>query len=317
MRLPRMVVWMSMAGTAALGANTACGQNYPIRPIRILTATPGGNGDFAARQIVQEIAGPMGQNISVDNRTAPLAASIVAGSQPDGYSLLVAGSDLWIEQLLHKTPYDLKELAPISLLVRSPNVLVVHPSLAAKSVRELIDMAKTRPGALNYAGSTIGGTNHVAAELFKFMAGVNLVYIPYKGSNLALVALLGGETQVMFPNAASVTPHLKSGKLRALAVTSAEPSALVPGLPAVSATVPGYSSEGMTGMFARAGTPATIISRLHHEIARIMSRTDVKERFLNTGVETVGSSPEQLAATIKSDSARMEKLIKDVGVRID
>ena len=191
-------------------------------------------------------------------------------------------------------------------------------SLPVTSVEELIAFAKARPGKLSYASSGVGGTPHLAAELFKTMAGVNIVHVPYKGQAPALNDLIGGQVQLMFPNAASVAPHVKSGRLKALAVTGAHPSALYPDLPTVAAAgLPGFESVVMLGMFAPPKTPATLINRLNQETVRVLARTDVKEKLVNVGVEAVGSSPEQFAATIRSEMARLGKVINDAGIRAD
>ncbi len=200
--------------------------------------------------------------------------------------------------------------------MRTPNIVVVHPSVPVKSIKELIALAKARPGELNYGSSSTGATNHVAAELFKAMAGVNIVRINYKGGATAVIDLLGGQLHLMFGSGGLVTQHIKSGKLRALAVTSAEPSALAPGLPTVAAAgLPGYESTQLTGVFAPAGTPAATINRLNREIVQALHRAEVKERLFNAGVEAISSSPGELAAKIKSEMSRMDKVIKDAGLR--
>jgi tripartite-type tricarboxylate transporter receptor subunit TctC len=217
-----------------------------------------------------------------------------------------------------KTPYDpVRDFAPVSLTNRSPNVLVVHPSLPVKSVKELIALAKAKPGELNYASASIASSSHLAAELFKAMTKTNIVHIPYKGSGAATIALIGGHVQLTFAAPGSVASTVKSGKLRAVAVTSAQPSALLPGIPTMAATVPGYESVAMTGIFAPAATPAAVINRLNQEVVRLFSQGDVKAKFFDGGLEAVGSSPEQLAAAMKSDMARMGKVIKDAGIRAE
>ena len=220
--------WTFSVSLLVLSAGAVSAQNYPNKPIRIVTATPGGSGDFVARLIAQGISSPLGQNIVVENRATIMSGELVSKAPPDGYTLLVIGGLFWIGPLLQKIPYDpVRDFSPIALLVNTPNILVVHESVAAKSVKELIDLAKARPGALNYASAGAGSSPHLAAELFKAMAGVNLVEIPYKGNAAGLNDLIGGQVQVMFPSAATVTPHVKSGRLRALAVTPrSRPSSL-------------------------------------------------------------------------------------------
>jgi tripartite-type tricarboxylate transporter receptor subunit TctC len=200
-------------------------------------------------------------------------------------------------------------------LAKGANVLVVNPATPVKSVADLIALAKAKPGELNYGSSGTGASNHFAGELFRAMAGVNIVRINYKGAGPALTALFAGELQLMFPTAGAVTPHVRSGRVRALAVTSAEPTALFPGVPTVAAFLPGYESISIYGVFAPAKTPRTVIDKLNGEIVRFLNRADVKEKFFNAGMETVGGPPEQLAATVKSEMARMGKLIKDAGIR--
>ena len=310
-----------LVGMMIFGAGVASGQNYPSKPIRMVTAEAGGGNDFVARLIAPGLADSLGQQAIVDNRGGAggiIAAEIVAKAAPDGYTLLVYASNIWIIPLLRThVPYDpVRDFSPITWAARSPNTVVVHPSLPVKSVKELIAFAKARPGALNYGSGGTGATTHLAVELFKAMAKVNIVRINYKGNAPAIHDLLAGQVQLMFATASLAAPHIRSGRLRALAVTSAQPSALAPGLPTVAASgLPGYESISIYGIFAPAKTPATIITRLNQEMVRILNKADVKEKFLNSGVEPVGSSPEEFAATIKSDMVRMGKVIKDAGIR--
>jgi tripartite-type tricarboxylate transporter receptor subunit TctC len=302
-----------------LAAGAVSAQEYPIRPVRIVTNAAGGGGDFISRIIAQGIAGPLGQAVVVDNRASSVIATIVAKAAPDGYTVLTCPDSLWTAPLLEKISYDpVRDFAPISLLTRAPNILVVVPSLPVKSVRELIAMAKAKPGELNYATGSSGGSNHLAAELFNTMAGISMTRVNYKGSGPGMAALISGEVQVMFPNAAAGAPHIKSGKLRALAVGSAQPSALVPGLPTIAASgLPGYESASTVGLFAPAGTPAAVIRRLNQEIVRLIYVAETKERLFAVGSESVGSSPAELGATVKSEMMRLGKLIKDARIRMD
>ncbi len=319
MYVPRFVTWMSAVGVMALSASFACAQDYPNRPIRAVTAAVGGGIDFTARLVAYGLTASLGQQVIVDNRGGTnVAPQTVAKATPDGYTILVHNNTVWIAPLLDKVPYDYEqELAPISLTSRSPNILVVHPSLPVNSVKELIALGKAKPGEINYASGPIGASNHLAAELFKALAGVNLVRIGYKGGGPALNDLISGQVKVMFATTGSVTAHVKSGKLRGLAVTSAEPSALAPGLPTIAASgVPGYVSEAIYGMFAPAKTPVAIINRLHQETARFLGMPETKERFFNAGVETVGSSPQEFAAVIKSEAVRLGKVIKSAGIGV-
>ena len=287
----------------------------------MVAAEAGGGGDFAARVIARELAAAFGQQVVVDNRGAAggiIAGQTVAKAPPDGYTLLFYSGFIWTLPLLKDVHYDpAKELAPVTLALTTANILVVSPSVAAKSVPDLIALARAKPGALNYATSGAGGTPHLAAELFKSMAGVDIVHVPYKGQAAALNDLLSGLVQVMFPNAASVAPHVKAGRLRALAITTSKPSPHYPDLPTVAATLPGYESVVMFGMWAPAKTPPPLVARLNRETVAALNKPDVKEKFFNMGVDTVGTTPGEFAAIIKADTAKMEKLIRSAGIRAD
>ena len=318
MALSRFMVGIFSLGLMVLGANVVSGQDYPNKSIRIVAAAAGGSNDFTARIIAQELSTSLGQPVIVDNRRGIIPMEILSKAPANGYTLLVAGALSWIFPLLEKAPYDvMRDFSPISLLVREVNILVVHPSLPVKSVKELIALAKAKPGELNYGSSAVGGASHLSGELFKSMAGINTVWVPYKGNAAQISALISGEVQMMILNAGLVEPHVKSGRLRALAVTSAEPSIVAPGLPTVAASgVPGYERVTITGMFAPAETPGPIIDLLNKEVVRMLSQPHVKERFLNAKMETIGSSAEQFAATIKSEVAKTTRLIRDAGIRI-
>ena len=322
MKFSRFVTVLLSLGVIA-GAMTASGQDYPRKPIRLVTAEPGGGNDFAARLIVQGIGGSLGQPMIVDNRGGAggiIAADIAAKAQPDGYTLLLYANNIWIIPLLRSnTPFDvIRDFAPITWAAKSPNIMVVHPALPVKSVEDLIAHARARPGELNYGSGGTGSSTHLAVELLKSMARVNIVRVPFKGNAPALNALFAGEVHVMIATAGTVAPHLKSGRLRALAVTSAQPSPLAPGLPTMAASgLPGYESMQIYGVFAPNGTAAAILKRLNEALVRVLGRADVKEKFLAAGVEPVGSTPQQLAATIRSEIARMSKVIKDAGIRED
>lgn len=293
--------------------------DYPNKPIRIVTAAPGGGNDLIARTVAQGISGPLGQQVVVDNRGGGvIAGEIVSKAPRDGYTLLVTGSDFWIGPLVRKTAFDpVKDFSPVSFTTSAPNIVVVHPSVPAKSIKELIDLAKAKPGELNYASAGIGASQHLGGELFKVMAGVNIVHVPYQAAGPSIIAIVGNQVQLTFATAASVATPIKSGALRALAVTSAKPSALFPGLPTVAATIPGYEIRGAQAVFAPVGTPATVITRLNREVVRAFNQPEVKERMFNAGLEVVASSPEELMTTMKSEMARLGKVIKDAGIRDD
>ena len=294
----------------------AYAQNWPLKSVRIITAEPGTGNDLIARLIVPYLSNAFGQQFIVDNRGL-VAVDMVAKAAPDGYTLLSYGPPLWLTPLLRQVSYDpLRDLAPITLAGSSPNILAIHPSVPAKSVSELLLLAKQRPGELNYSSSSTGSSPHLAAELFKTMAGINIVRVPYKGSSQALVGLVGGQVHLMFPNAGTVAPHLKSTRVRALAVTTSAPSALVPGLPTLSASgVTGYESASQFALFAPAGTPSAIIERLNREMIAALRKPDVTERLFGSGVEVTTGTPTELAVTMKSEMAKWGKLIKEAGIR--
>ena len=316
----RSVVYYLCAGAAmALSAGSAA-QEFPGKPVRLIVPGTGNSFDIAARQIAQAIAGPLGQPVIVDNRPpGVIPGQVVAQAAPDGHTLLYSANSLWLGQFLQaETPYDVvRDFAPIMLTTRSPTVLVVHPSLPVKSVRDLIALAKARPGTLNYGSGATGSANHLAAELFKSMAGgLDIVRIGYKGTGPALIDLIAGQLQMMFTVTGSVAPHMKSGRLKPLAVSSAQPTELMPGVPTVAASgLPGFESAGLAGVFAPAKTPRAVIDRLNREISRVLGTSDLKEKFLSAGVEIVASTPEQFTAAIKAEMGSVGKLIKDAGIR--
>jgi len=302
------------------GMGVAHAQEFPVKPIRIVTTGIGGGGDFVARLVGGGMSGPLGQPVIIDNRASGvIPGDIVAKAPPDGHTLLVGSNSLWIGPFFEKTPYDpLRDLAPISLTSSAPNILVVHPSLPVKSVRDLVALAKARPGELNYASSASGGSAHLAGELFKYLAKVDIVRIPYKGTTAATIDLTGGHVQLMFSTAATVAPLIKAGRLRALAISTAKPSAVFPGVPTVaSAGVPGYETAQFTGIFATGRTPPAVINRLNQEVLRALASAEVKAKFLGAGVEPVGTTPQQLTDIMKSEVARIGRMIKESGMRAE
>ncbi len=287
--------------------------------MRIVTSSVGGGSDFISRLLAQGISGPLGQQVVVENRPSGIIIGETgAKAAPDGYTLIIFGNGLWVAPLLQpNVPYDpIGDFAPISVVTRQPNVLVVHPALPVKSVSDLIALAKARPGALNYAGGSSGSSVHLSAELFNSMAGIKTTRIPYKNVGVGYVDLMAGNVQFTFATT-SVLPHIKSGKLRALGVTSPEPSAVLPGVPAVAEFLPGYQLDSIYGVLAPAKTPPAIIARLNREIVQFLSTPEAKARVLATGSEAVGSTPEQFAVRIKSEMTKMAKIIKDAGIKED
>jgi tripartite-type tricarboxylate transporter receptor subunit TctC len=311
-----------MLGLLLTGAgHTAVAQTFPTKPIRLIASGVGGAGDYAARLIAGGLTPRLGQQVIVDNRPGGIVpGEIVAKAPPDGHTLMFVGVVIWLSPYMRSSmPFDpVRDFAPITLAGTVPNVLVVHPGLGVKSVAGLIALAKEKPGALNYATSGAGNSNHIAGELFKAMAGVDLVQVNYRGAPLALNDVLSGRVQVMFATATAAAPHVAAGKLTALAVTSAKPSPLVPGLPTVAESgVPGYESGATFGAFAPAATPATVINRLNKEIVQVLNTPETRERLLKGGIEVIGSSPQQFAAFIRADMARTGKVIRASGMKTD
>jgi len=316
-----VTLWRSavVLGTSCVLAGPVAAQDFPLRPLRLVASEAGGGGDFAARLIAQGLAGILGQPVVVENHGGGvIAGELVARAPADGHTLLLYGNTFWLLPLMRRTvPYDpLRDFAPVSLAARATNILVVQPSLPAKSVAELAALAKSNPGTLNYGSAAAGTINHLAAELFKYMAGIDLVRVPYRGTASVLNALLSGQVQLMFATSASVTPHVRAGRLRALAVTSLERSVLFPDLPTMAAAgLPGFESVSLHGVFAPANTPASVVNLLNGAIIRVLARNDVRERFLASGVETVAGPPADLTAAMKNEIARMGKVIRSAGIR--
>jgi tripartite-type tricarboxylate transporter receptor subunit TctC len=311
----RVVTGLCAAGLAISGAGSALAQDkYPGKVIRIVTAAAGSNNDWGARVVGEAISPSLGQRILVENRGG-LAAEVVAKAPPDGYTLLFYGPAAWTQQLFRDLDFDpQRDLSPISMAMSSPIVLVVHPSLPVKSVKELIALAKARPGELNYASGTPGATPYLAGELFKYMAGVNIVRIAYKGTGPSMLGLLSGEVELMFPGAGSVWPHIEQGKLRPLGVASLRPSPLTPGLAPIADTVPGYESTSHIAFFAPARTPRHVIDRLNKEIVAAVHSERLKDMLFKGGVEPVGSSVKELADYVAMDIGRITKMLRAANV---
>lgn len=315
---PKISTAAAALAAALLPSAAAFAQDYPTRPIRFVTAAVGGGNDFAARIIAHGLTTNLGQQVIVDNRGGSHIPQLtVSKATPDGHTILVQNNTVWVAPLLEKVAYDhWTELVPITLTARAPNMLVVHPSLPVSSVKDLIAAAKAAPGEINYASGVVGSSNYIAAELFKAMAGVNLTRISYKGSGPALIDVMAGQVKVMFATTTSSSSHVKAGKLKALAITSAQPSAAAPGLPTIAQSgVPGYAAESIYGVWAPAKTSPAILSRLHQEIVKVLNTPQTRERFLGTGAEVVASTPQAFAAEIKAESARLDKVFRSAGIR--
>lgn len=297
-------------GATLTAAPAAAQDKFPAKPIRIVTAAPGSNHDWGARLSAQQLTERVGQRVVVDNRGSIAIEYVAKEAQPDGYTLLFYGATVWLQPFLNKVGWDpIADFAPITLAMSSPNVLVVHPSLPVKSVKALIALAKARPGDLNYSAGGAGSTPHMAAELFKHMAQTKIVRIQYKGSGPSMIGLLSGEAQMMFAALGPITPHIEQGKVRPLAVSTPQRTPLMPELPAVAETLPGFSAEATIGFFAPRKTPAALVSQLNREIVQALKAADPK-LLHKAGIEIVANSPEAFAAFIKAEMERMGVVIK-------
>ena len=297
-------------------------QGYPNKVVRMVVPTTAGSGpDIVARILAAKLAEALGQQVVVDNRAGAggtVGAGIAARAAPDGYTLLIAGGALTINPIMYrKLPYDaVNDFAPISQIVSLPFILVVHPSLPATTVPQLIALAKSRPNQLNYASAGIGGGPHMAMELFLGMTHTTMTHVPYKGASSGVIDMLAGQVTVMMPNVLTVVPYVKGGRLRALGVTGANRTVALPEIPPIAeAGVPGYEAVQWYGVFAPASTPKEIISRLNSEIVRIVKLAEVKDRLAGDGADPVGGSPGELAAFLKSEISKWAKVARDSGLK--
>ena len=316
------------AGIACIITSGVCtgvhAQSYPSRTIRLVVPyVPGGGVDFVGRLIAQKLTEAFGQTVFVDNRPGGgtnIGSELVARAAPDGYTLLVGGVPNTANMALYqKLPYDtLKDFAPVILIDTAPNLLAVHPSVPAKSVRELIGLAKVKRGALTYASAGIGSSNHLAGELFRVMAGIDIVHIPYKGGGAAITDLLAGQVSMYFGTTPSTLPFVQNGKLRALGVTTAKRTAAAPEVPTIAeAGLPGYEQSAWHGLLAPAGTPEPVIAKLHAEMSKAVRSRDLIDKFAAQGIDVIGGSPAEFAAFIRGDIAKYAKLVKTAGIKID
>lgn len=312
-----------MAGMISVAAMDAGAQNYPTRPVRILVGfSPGGSMDVTARLVADRLRDVFGQQVIVENRTGAggsLAAQALAKSPPDGYMLMLAGGGtLSIRQKLElKLPYDAaRDFAPVVYVANLPLLLVVPSSLPARSVRDLLSIARNRPGELTFASSGVGSTTHLSAEMFRVMAGLKLVHVPYKGSAQMIPELIGGQVGLAFDQITTTKPQLASGKLRALAISTAKRSALMPEMPTVAESgVPKYESVSWNGFVVPAGVPKNIIDRLQRDIEGTLKHPDMVEKLAAMGAEPVGGSPEQFGAHIRAEVQRWGELIDRLGIK--
>jgi len=306
----------------ALVALPAYAQDYPRRPVRLIVPfPPGGGNDIVARAVAQELGKSLGQQLVVDNRAGAggaIGAELAARSPADGYTLFLGGvgSHVVNPSLQAKLAYDpIRDFAPVTLIASAPSVLVVNPSLQATSVAEFTALAKANPGKLNYASNGNGSSAQLAAVLYESMAGVRMVHVPYNGVAPALVDLMSGEVQLMFGTLVAILPHIKAGRLRALAVTGRNRTALLPEVP--ESGLPGYEAGSWYGILAPAGTPSAIVARLNAEINNAIRQPEVRERLAAEGAEVIGGTPGDFASHIKAELSRMGKLMREAGIRME
>ena len=314
-----------IVGCASLSIVDSSAQSYPSKPIRVFAHEVGGGNDVAARLLAPKLSENVGQPVVIENRSGAggsIATEAVAKSPPDGYTLLIlAASDTIVAALHPKLPYDLeRDFAPVSLVAAGTAVLVVHPSLPARDVKELIALARSNPGKLNYGSSGVGNSSHLMGELFNVMAGVKIVHVPYKGSAGSSAATAAGEIEMSFPSIVAVGPLLKAGKIKALAVTSARRNSLMPSLPTIGESgLPGYDRSTWWGVVAPTGVPREVIVRLQAGIFKAVNTPEVKTAFNRQGLDpqTEPGTPEQFAAFVRGEIAQSAKLVKLSGAKTD
>jgi len=311
-------------GIMLIVALPALAQSYPSKPIRlVLPYPPGGGTDVIARPLAQKLTEQLGQQVIVDNRGGAggnIGMEFVAKSPADGYTLLFALTAQYAvnPSLYPKLPYDpVRDYAPISLLANAPYLLVVHPALPAKSVAELVALVKARPGQLSYSSSGNGSGAHLAGEMLRSLARVEIVHVPYKGAGPAMPDLIAGQVQLSFITYTAAGPHIKTGRLRALGVTTAKRSPTLPDLPAIGETVAGYDSAVWYGFAAPAGTPPEIVAKLNTEVLRVLAAPDFRSRITLEAVSPIGSTPEEFGRFMKSEIVRWAKVVRDSGAKVD
>jgi tripartite-type tricarboxylate transporter receptor subunit TctC len=322
--MQRIALICIVIASALLATNMHAAETYPVRPVRMIVPYgPGGNADIQARYMAERLTEVLGKQVVADNRAGAngmIGIELAARSPADGYTLLLVANTFTVNPALYtKVPYDtVKDFQPISLVGDTPLLFIGNPAVAASNVKEVIALARSRPGQLNYGTSGGGSPSHLAAALFEVMTGVKLVHVPYKGMAPSNVAVMSGEIQLGFPSMTSALPHVKAGKLKAFAITVKSRSALAPDIPTMAeAGVPGYEASIWNGLLAPAGTPRPIVNRLNAAIAQILKSPEAKERYANVGAEIRYNSPEEFHALIKSDTAKWAKVIRARGIRVD
>jgi tripartite-type tricarboxylate transporter receptor subunit TctC len=305
------------------GATSAQAQPYPAKPIRIVVPlAAGGTGDTLARLVAEKLGAAYGQQVVADNRPGAngiIGTELVAKATPDGYTLLSASTgNTAINAGFYgaRLPFNVeRDLVAVTQIATTTSVVIVFPTFSAKSIKDLISLAKARPGSVNYASAGTGSAVHLGTALFESMAGIKMTHVPYKGSTQGRIAVVSGETDLMFDGLLPSLPLIKAGKLRALGVTAVKRSSVVPDIPTIAETVPGYSADTWYGVFAPHGTPKHIVAKLHDTIARALQTAEMKEKLLAQGAEPSGNTPEQFAAFLKSEIVKWDKVIKDSGAK--
>jgi tripartite-type tricarboxylate transporter receptor subunit TctC len=320
-----MIQYLAAGLAAAFLAQPALAQSYPSRPIRLIVPfAAGGGNDNVARLVGKRLGEGLGQPVVVDNHPGAggvLGAEAAAKSAPDGYTLFLGGvgSHAINPNLMKNLPYDpIRDFAPVELLAQAPLVLVVHPSVPARSLAEFVAYARAHPGKLNFASNGNGSSSQLAAVMFESMAGIDMVHVPYKGLSPALTDLLSGQVQLMFSSVVAILPHIKAGKVRALAVTGTKRLASTPGLPTIAESgFPGYEASSWYGILAPAGTPRDIVTKLNAELSKALSQPEVRNSLLAEGAEPVGGTPEQFAAHIRSEKERLGRVIREAKITLE
>ena len=318
------LIWMLVFSGLALAIAHANAQSYPTKPVRVIVPFPPGSGvDIVTRLVTPKLADGLGQQFVADNRAGAagnIGAEVAARAAPDGYTLLMAAASIAISQTLYrKLNYNLeKDFEPVALVASAPFVLVVHPSLPAGNVKGLVALAKAKPGELTYASTGNGSTPHLTTEIFKLQAGINLVHVPYKGTPPAVTDLIAGQVTMMFANTLSVLPHVNTGRLRALAISSGKRSAAAPELPTVAESgMPGFDTSTWFGMLAPAGTSKDVVARLSGELRKIVQLPDIRKQLISQGADPVGTTAEQFGAHLRAEIAKWGKAVKASGARVD
>jgi tripartite-type tricarboxylate transporter receptor subunit TctC len=317
----KVISWLAVFVAVAAQVSPAAAQNYPTRAVRLIAhSTPGGTSDILGRLVAHKLTESLGQQVVVENRAGAsgiIGVEVAAKSAPDGYTLLITQTSIAINpSMFAKLPYNaLRDFAPITQLVAAANLLVVHPSVPARSVKEFIALAKAKPGSLVNGSPGQGTSPHLSAELFKIMAGIKLDHIQYKGAGQAMLSLLAGEIPVMFTTPPTAMPYLKADRLRPLGATTLTRVEVLPEVPTIAETLPGYESVQWFGMLVPAGTPRPIVERLHQDIVRGLRAPDMKEKLTGLGLNAVGSTPEQFGTYMKSETDKWAKVIKSMGIK--